>query len=342
MPWPATSTASTPCRANGWATRCSASSPPPTRLRRSRPCGSPARWPGSCPARATGSWRLSCMSRGRRASPSTPCDAWQPWAARGPAGGLAAVASSRPGAWNASWTAWLPSAPRASSATAWAPRRPWRVLALRAALSNATLDPEAAALAQDGAVRRFPLAAADLAPPLRSRPGPAPQGPGARLDRLRLRPPARGAPRPSLRAAPENSATASVSLRRPPGLYPADALPPGILLPALFRAAQSYFRMPPMFRLFENLVDPFAPHAPVNEPPRRLWPWLQSFMGPFRGVFWATGIAVAGIAAVELWLIAYSGRLIDTLTAVGPRHGAARARDRAPARWRPSCCWSGR
>ncbi|HEX8374428.1 MAG TPA: ABC transporter transmembrane domain-containing protein, partial [Geminicoccaceae bacterium] len=81
--------------------------------------------------------------------------------------------------------------------------------------------------------------------------------------------------------------------------------------------AARLFRIP-MFRLFENLVDPFAPHAPVNEPPRRLWPWLRSFMGPFRGVFWATGIAVAGIAAVELWLISYSGRLIDTLTASDP------------------------
>ena len=38
------------------------------------------------------------------------------------------------------------------------------ILALRAALSNATVDPEAAALAQDGGARRFPLAAADLAP----------------------------------------------------------------------------------------------------------------------------------------------------------------------------------
>jgi poly(A) polymerase len=38
------------------------------------------------------------------------------------------------------------------------------ILALRAALSNATLDPGAAAQAQDGATRRFPLSAADLAP----------------------------------------------------------------------------------------------------------------------------------------------------------------------------------
>ncbi|MBP1805168.1 CCA tRNA nucleotidyltransferase [Rubellimicrobium aerolatum] len=38
------------------------------------------------------------------------------------------------------------------------------VLALRAALSNAHLDPEAARLARHGAGQRFPLAAADLAP----------------------------------------------------------------------------------------------------------------------------------------------------------------------------------
>ncbi len=73
-----------------------------------------------------------------------------------------------------------------------------------------------------------------------------------------------------------------------------------------------------MFRFFEDLVDPFAPHAPVNEPPRRLWPWLRSHMAPFRRVFWVTGIAAACVAFVELWLIAYSGRLIDTLTASDP------------------------
>ncbi|TNC48144.1 ABC transporter ATP-binding protein [Rubellimicrobium rubrum] len=73
-----------------------------------------------------------------------------------------------------------------------------------------------------------------------------------------------------------------------------------------------------MFRFFEKLVDPFAAHAAVNDPPRRLWPFLRSFMGPFRGVFWATGLAAAGVAFIELWLISYSGQLIDTLTAADP------------------------
>ncbi|MBP1805169.1 ABC transporter ATP-binding protein [Rubellimicrobium aerolatum] len=73
-----------------------------------------------------------------------------------------------------------------------------------------------------------------------------------------------------------------------------------------------------MFRFFENLVDPFAPHTPVNDPPRRLWPFLKGYMGPFRGVFLATGLFAAAVAAVELWLISCSGRLIDTLTASSP------------------------
>jgi ATP-binding cassette subfamily B multidrug efflux pump len=73
-----------------------------------------------------------------------------------------------------------------------------------------------------------------------------------------------------------------------------------------------------MFRLFENLVDPFGPHPAVSEPPRRLWPWLRSHMGPFRVVFWITGLTAAAVAATELWLIFYSGRLIDTLTASDP------------------------
>ncbi len=73
-----------------------------------------------------------------------------------------------------------------------------------------------------------------------------------------------------------------------------------------------------MFRLFESLVDPFAPHAPEDAPPRRLWPFLKGYMRPFRAVFWATGLFAAAVAAVELWLIAYSGRLIDTLTGADP------------------------
>ena len=73
-----------------------------------------------------------------------------------------------------------------------------------------------------------------------------------------------------------------------------------------------------MFRRFEDLVDPFAPHAPVDRPPQRLWPWLGMHMRPFRWVFAGAALFVAGVAAVELWLIHYTGRLIDDLTAASP------------------------
>ena len=39
-----------------------------------------------------------------------------------------------------------------------------------------------------------------------------------------------------------------------------------------------------MFRFFENLVDPYAPYAPSDTPPRRLWPFLKDYLGPFRRV----------------------------------------------------------
>ncbi|NAZ37754.1 ABC transporter ATP-binding protein [Rubellimicrobium sp. CFH 75288] len=82
-----------------------------------------------------------------------------------------------------------------------------------------------------------------------------------------------------------------------------------------------------MFRLFEDLVDPFAPHPPEDRPPARLWPFLRAWLRPFRGVFLVTALVAAAVAGVELWLIAYSGRLIDTLQAADPgrvwaEHGA--------------------
>ncbi|EYD75374.1 tRNA nucleotidyltransferase [Rubellimicrobium mesophilum DSM 19309] len=70
-------------------------------------------------------------------------------------------------------------------------------------------------------------------PPLRPRPRPAPEIPGARLDRLRLQPAPGRPPRPALRTAPKNRAT-PVSLRvrqvyirrttAPPSIVPARPL----------------------------------------------------------------------------------------------------------------------
>ncbi|WP_370399619.1 ABC transporter ATP-binding protein [Sulfitobacter sp. JB4-11] len=68
-----------------------------------------------------------------------------------------------------------------------------------------------------------------------------------------------------------------------------------------------------MFRFFENLVDPYTPYRETNRPPRRLWPFLRAYMGPFKKVFWITGMMSIVVAAIEIWLIYYMGRLVDLL-----------------------------
>ncbi len=69
-----------------------------------------------------------------------------------------------------------------------------------------------------------------------------------------------------------------------------------------------------MFRFFENLVDPYVDHPDNNTPPTKLWPFLRDYARPFQSVFWVTGILSVIIAGVEVWLIAYMGRIIDMLT----------------------------
>ncbi|MGD1926096.1 MAG: ABC transporter ATP-binding protein [Paracoccaceae bacterium] len=73
-----------------------------------------------------------------------------------------------------------------------------------------------------------------------------------------------------------------------------------------------------MFRTFENLVDPFAPHA-GGTPPRRLWAFYRSHLSSMRR--YIPWIALTGLIAalMESGLIFYSGRLIDLMTEAGPR-----------------------
>ena len=73
-----------------------------------------------------------------------------------------------------------------------------------------------------------------------------------------------------------------------------------------------------MFRTFENLVDPFAPH-PGGTPPRGLWAFYRSHLSSMRRFIpW---IALTGLIAalMESGLIFYSGRLIDLMTVSGPK-----------------------
>ncbi|OSP54628.1 ABC transporter ATP-binding protein [Pseudoruegeria sp. SK021] len=73
-----------------------------------------------------------------------------------------------------------------------------------------------------------------------------------------------------------------------------------------------------MFRFFETLVDPYVSYAEQDTPPRRLWPFLRNYSRPFRGVFIATGLLSVLVAAGEVGLIYYMGRLVDLLGGAGP------------------------
>ena len=45
-----------------------------------------------------------------------------------------------------------------------------------------------------------------------------------------------------------------------------------------------------MFKFFEGLVDPYAPYAETDTPPRKLWPFLRDYIRPFRKVFAITAV----------------------------------------------------
>ncbi|KIC40393.1 multidrug ABC transporter ATP-binding protein [Ruegeria sp. ANG-R] len=69
-----------------------------------------------------------------------------------------------------------------------------------------------------------------------------------------------------------------------------------------------------MFRYFENLVDPFVAYEEVDAPPTRLWPFMLDYTRPFYRVFLWTGLISVVVAAVEVGLIYYMGRVVDLLS----------------------------
>ena len=68
-----------------------------------------------------------------------------------------------------------------------------------------------------------------------------------------------------------------------------------------------------MFRFFENLVDPYTPYRETDTPPSRLFAFLWDYSKPFKKVFVATTIMSLIVAAVEIGLIFYMGRVVDVL-----------------------------
>ncbi|GGH55247.1 ATP-binding cassette domain-containing protein [Frigidibacter albus] len=73
-----------------------------------------------------------------------------------------------------------------------------------------------------------------------------------------------------------------------------------------------------MFRFFENLVDPFAAYTESDVPPRKLWPFLWAYCRPFKAVFAATALLSVIVAALDVVLIWYVGRMVDLLASGAP------------------------
>ena len=72
-----------------------------------------------------------------------------------------------------------------------------------------------------------------------------------------------------------------------------------------------------MYRLFENVVDPFKEYE-SGPPPATLWAFFKEQLRPFRR--WIPLMLLTGlmVAMFEAWMIFYAGRLIDIMTAAGP------------------------
>ncbi|WP_299139761.1 ABC transporter ATP-binding protein [uncultured Tateyamaria sp.] len=68
-----------------------------------------------------------------------------------------------------------------------------------------------------------------------------------------------------------------------------------------------------MFKFFESLVDPYAPYQQSDTPPTRLWPFMRDYARPFTGIFVVAGFMSIIVAAIEVGLIYYMGRIVDLL-----------------------------
>ena len=73
-----------------------------------------------------------------------------------------------------------------------------------------------------------------------------------------------------------------------------------------------------MVRFFERLVDPYQPYPVSNRPPRTLVLFLRDYLQPFKKIFCFSILFQAFVAAVQIFLIWYFGRLIGLMTEATP------------------------
>jgi ATP-binding cassette subfamily B multidrug efflux pump len=68
-----------------------------------------------------------------------------------------------------------------------------------------------------------------------------------------------------------------------------------------------------MFKFFENLVDPYVSYEETDTPATKLWPFLWNYSQPFKIIFVLAAFMSLIVAAVEVGLIFYMGRVVDLL-----------------------------
>ena len=68
-----------------------------------------------------------------------------------------------------------------------------------------------------------------------------------------------------------------------------------------------------MFRFFENLIDPYVEYEKEDRPPQDLWSFFMGYSHPFKKVFALTALMSIVVAAIEVGLIYYMGRIVDVL-----------------------------
>jgi ATP-binding cassette subfamily B multidrug efflux pump len=73
-----------------------------------------------------------------------------------------------------------------------------------------------------------------------------------------------------------------------------------------------------LFHFFETLVDPYTAYPDTDTPPRRLFAFLWDYSQPFKKLFAATAIMSLVVAAIEIGLIWYMGRVVDLLSSGVP------------------------
>lgn len=74
----------------------------------------------------------------------------------------------------------------------------------------------------------------------------------------------------------------------------------------------------PMFRFFENLVDPYTPYDDADSPPSTLFRFLNEYLKPLRLVLVLIVILTTFVGIIEIVLIYFAGRIVDLLGESSP------------------------